>query len=396
MCDDISTHLQAAGLSRRSVLRRLGLAAAGAAGAIALPGAPASAASAAERPSRNTTAAPARTRLVLLGTAGGPVALDGARAGIGSVVVFNGRQYLVDLGIGTMEKLTQSGLAPSQDRGTILTNVEGIFFTHLHSDHFMDWPAIWMTGTINASGRNTPIMVFGPGDRGSLVPVFGAGRNPDVIEADDPTPGITTMTRYLQKAFAQDLNDRVRDSALTPPSELFHLNDIDLGGIWEKVDSEGKPPRVAPFPIWEDGDVQVSATLVDHHPTAPAFAFRFDTPGGSIVFSGDTAVSENLIELAHGADYLVHEVIDRLWVEDFVSTLPPGPARDGLRQHLLGSHTTIDDVGPKVAEPAGVKNLVLSHIAPANCPENRLRAAGKGYSGKLIVGTDLLSLNVGD
>ena len=62
--------------------------------------------------------------------------------------------------------------------------------------------------------------------------------------------------------------------------------------------------------MWSDGEVQVTATLVDHHPTAPAFAYRIDTPDGSVTVSGDTTVSQNLIDLAKDTDYLVHEVID--------------------------------------------------------------------------------------
>ena len=138
----------------------------------------------------------------------------------------------------------------------------------------------------------------------------------------------------------------------------------------------------------------MSATLVDHHPTAPAFGFRFDTPDGSVTISGDTGVSQNLIDLAQGTDYLVHEVIDPAWVERLTATLPPevgGP----LGEHLLESHTTIEQVGRDVAEKAGVKNLVLTHLLPGDNPKGRWQPARHGYSGRLVVGEDLMELRVG-
>ena len=84
----------------------------------------------------------------------------------------------------------------------------------------------------------------------------------------------------------------MRDTAFTSPDALFQVRDIDLTGVWD-VDALGKPPRLAaPIEVWQDFDMKVTATLVDHHPTAPSFAYRFDTPNSSIVVSGDTTVSE--------------------------------------------------------------------------------------------------------
>lgn len=175
---------------------------------------------------------------------------------------------------------------------------------------------------------------------------------------------------------------------------LFDVRDIDLAEIWT-VDAEGRPPRLdAPIPVLEDGDVRVTATLVDHHPTAPAFAYRFDTPDGSAVISGDTTVSDNLIDLAKGADYLVHEVIDPAFVDGIAGSLPPEVAGP-LRAHLLEAHTTNEQVGRDVAEPAAVKNLVLTHLVPGSTPRARWQKAQRGYSGRLIVGEDLMRLGVG-
>ncbi len=186
----------------------------------------------------------------------------------------------------------------------------------------------------------------------------------------------------------------LRDSGLPRPESLFHVQDIPLGDRWI-IDPEGVPPRLdAPIPVWTDDDVTVTATLVDHHPTAPAFAFRFDTPDGSITLSGDTAVSENLIDLARDTDYLVHEVIDPEFVDRVAATLPPETAGP-TREHLLAAHTTIEQVGRDVAERAGARNLVLSHLVPGTNPRSRWAQARRGYSGRLIVGEDLMELGLG-
>ncbi|WP_246063515.1 MBL fold metallo-hydrolase [Blastococcus colisei] len=165
--------------------------------------------------------------------------------------------------------------------------------------------------------------------------------------------------------------------------------------VWPSIGPAGVPPRLeAPLDVWTDGDVRVTATLVDHRPTAPSYGFRFDTPDGSITVSGDTTVSQNLIDLARGTDYLVHEVIDLAWVESLGSVLPK-EFFEPLKQHLIESHTTIEQVGRDVAEPAGAKNLVLTHLLPENNPKGRWQQARRGYSGRLIVGEDLMELSVG-
>lgn len=335
--------------------------------------------------------------MVLLGTGGGPALMGADRYGVSTAVVYDGKVYLVDLGHGAQMRLVQGGLGAEGVGGTSMANVRGIFFTHLHSDHVAEWPAVYATLDMNVTGKTTedPVRVFGPGNRGSLVRVFPPGRpEPKLYNPSDPTPGISGMTGYLQQAFSADFNDRARDSNNVHPDRTFLVQDIDISAHWA-VTPEGVPPRLSnPIHVWEDGDVKVTATLVDHRPTAPAFAFRFDTPDGSVVISGDTGVSQNLIDLARQCDFLVHEVIDAKFAENLTATLPPavgGP----LKEHLLTSHTTIEQVGRDVAEPAGAKNLVLSHLVPPNNPVERWQAAEKGFSGKLTVGQDLMEFGVG-
>ncbi|MBV6760435.1 MBL fold metallo-hydrolase [Rhodococcus opacus] len=379
--------------NRRMFLRVLGAAAA--LGTTAACSAAPPAAGAFPSVSLNDPAS-ARTRLVLLGTAGGPALYGGSRFGVSTAVAYDNRVYLVDLGLGSLQRLRQSSLVSSDPAASMLANVRGIFFTHMHSDHLADWPALYATGPSNIMGREdpSPIAVRGPGPRGTLPRVFPANRpEPAIVNPDDPTPGIVGMSTYLEKAWSTDLNDRVRDNNSMLPTDLFQIQDIDLSGTWN-VDPEGIPPRLPkPIQVLQDGEVTVTATLVDHRPAAPAFAYRFDTPDGSIVVSGDTTVSSNLIELSQNVDYLVHEVIDLEFVERITATLPEsmgGP----LRKHLIEAHTTIEQVGRDVAEPARAKNLVLTHLAPATNPTSRWELARNGYSGNLIVGEDLLEIPV--
>ncbi|TYK51015.1 MBL fold metallo-hydrolase [Actinomadura decatromicini] len=377
-----------AGPSRRGVLGGIGTALLG--GGLAMAAGMPSAEAAPRPKPRN------RTRLVLLGTGGGPIVLSGDRMGISTAVVYGDNIYVVDLGHGAAVQLYRSGLL---DGPAGRANVRGIFFTHMHSDHTVEWPALHATAHVNLrQGRpGEPFRVFGPGDRPVPPRTFPPERPaPGPVNPGGPISGISAMTGYLRQAFAADFEDRIRDANMTDPNKLFETHDIDISKYWT-VDAAGIPPRLPAgtrIPVWRDGDVTVTATLVDHRPTAPAFAYRFDTPDGSVVISGDTAPSENLIDLARDVDYLVHEVIDPKYVDELAATLPP-EIREPARQHLLASHTTIEQVGRDVAQKARARNLVLTHLVPMNNPINRWRAAQRGYSGKLIVGQDLMQLGVG-
>jgi ribonuclease BN (tRNA processing enzyme) len=338
----------------------------------------------------------ARTRVVLLGTAGGPLIVSDRRKGISTAVVYDDRVYVVDLGIGSYHRLAEANLGIPDVPASGLANLRGILFTHMHSDHVADWPAVYATTPSNITGRTDQekIRVIGPGPRDTLARVYPPDRQePQVIDEDHPTPGVIEVTRQIRNAWAADLNDRRRDSNYIDPDTVFDIHEIDLSGTW-RVGPEGVPPLLdEPLQVWVDGDVHITATLVDHRPTAPAFGYRFDTPDGSVVVSGDTTVSENLVSLARNADVLVHEVMDAAWVDEIVQA-SPAPLREALREHLLASHTTIEQVGGNVAGPAGVGKLVLTHLGPADHPDSAWSGAQDGFSGDVVVGSDLMVIPV--
>ena len=144
--------------------------------------------------------------------------------------------------------------------------------------------------------------------------------------------------------------------------------------------------------VLADDNVKVTATLVDHPPVVPAFAYRFDGSDRSIVISGDTAPSQNLVKLAAGADVLVHSVMYPPAIDRLVARVPNAAA---LKASILAHQTSAEDAG-RIAEEARVKTLVLSHFVPSDDPDVTdamwLDAARRHFRGTVIVGKDLLEV----
>ena len=338
-----------------------------------------------------------RTRVTLLGTAGGPPWWDGSdRMGISTAITVNDAVYLIDLGEGWGRQFRKSGLGPAGfQKG--LDNTRAVFITHHHSDHTVDYPNLLLLAWHNGSdGLARPIQVFGPGDRGVLPPVFGAekrDRLPEVFNPESPTPGLVESTNRLLQAYALDINDRLRDQGKADLRDIFRFHDIELPGTADSDPNRDPSPDMDPFEVYRDENVRVTAILVDHRPIFPAFAFRFDTPDGSIVISGDTGVCSNLVKIAAGADLLLHECIDMEWVDTLLG--PDSPKPDpSLMQHMLAAHTSIEQVGAQ-AEAAGVNTLVLTHLVPGNTPIEKWEKAQVGFSGRVVVGEDLMTFGLG-
>ncbi|WP_372722596.1 MBL fold metallo-hydrolase [Immundisolibacter sp.] len=397
MCQEVGHAVQLA-LSRRGLLKA-GAGASLAALSLMLGGAPVSALAA--PPSTGDGAADFDTRLILLGTAGGPAWFPGSsRHGIASALQVGDLTYMVDCGDGAARQLATALLSssPKANPFQLLEPLRALFFTHLHSDHVVDYNNLLLQGWTAGVGRRLPLEVLGPGPRGELPPVFqvpGQPRaEPEVVFPDAPTPGTVQMTDGIFRAFATDLNDRVRDYLWPDLRTLVSVKDIALPTIpGFRSPNQTPAPDMEPFMVWSDANVRVTATLVEHAPVFPSFAFRFDSEQGSVVFSGDTGPCQNLVRLARNADVLVHEVIDAAWV-DALFPPPQDEATQALKHHLLSAHTSIEDAG-RIAEQAGAKTLVLSHVIPHNVTDDRLRLASRHYSGRLVPGQDLAHIGVG-
>ena len=127
----------------------------------------------------------------------------------------------------------------------------------------------------------------------------------------------------------------------------------------------------------------------------PALGYRFDFPDRSIAFSGDTVALEAVAQMAKGADILVHEALDFPAIEVYLRQLiaatgPGGPTFEASMAHMLADHTSAEDAG-RIAQEAGVKTLVLSHIAPPSVSDASWQtAAARFFKGEIIVGRDLM------
>lgn len=194
------------------------------------------------------------------------------------------------------------------------------------------------------------------------------------VDAWGPPP-LETMTRLFFEMNAYDIRTRIADEGRVPLVPLVHVHELRGSG-----------------PVMQDENVKVTATLVRHPPVEPAFGYRFDTADRAIVISGDTAPSDNLIALARGADVLVHDALYAPAVDRLVAGVPNATT---LKQSIMSHHTAAEDAG-RVAQAAGVKTLVLSHLVPADDPlvtdQLWLEAARTHFRGSIIVGKDLMEI----
>jgi ribonuclease BN (tRNA processing enzyme) len=321
---------------------------------------------------------PTGSVLTLLGTSGGPPP-DYVRTGASSALTVAGKNYVIDAGRSSVTQYLNAGL--------LFSELVSIFVTHLHADHIADlYNYFLLAGNVtndendNLSG---PVHVYGPGSAGALPPAVKPPA--PTVAPENPTPGISELMRKLTEGYAYSHNIFIRETAIRDVTTLIDVHDIAIPpGTGASPLGDTAPP-MEPFAVTEDDRVRVSAILVPHGPVFPSFAFRFDTDAGSVVFSGDTRASENVVRLARDADILVHEVIDLPFYERL--GVPPA-----LLEHFKQGHTLSTEIGA-LAQRAGVRTLVLSHLVPSNpglmSDEEWYRTAKQGFDGELVVGNDL-------
>ena len=324
--------------------------------------------------------------LVILGTAAGPPAQRG-HMGIASVLSVEGHNYVIDCGRGAVTQYYKAGLQ--------FDTLSSMFITHLHADHLADYYNFFMLEGWGPSGDGgddmgirQQVQVYGPGSAGALPPAYGGASVPTVAP-QDPTPGLHALTERCHEAFAYSSNIFIRDSGSPDIRTLVTANDIVVPDVGSDALRDTAPAMRA-FPVMEDERVRVTAVLVPHGPVYPSFAFRFDTDAGSVVFSGDTRKTDNVVELAQGADILVHEALD---LDYYHST----GASDAQISHLETSHTPTTQAGA-VAESAGVKTLVLSHLAPGSAglvPDSKwIKDARSTFTGRVVRAHELQTIAV--
>jgi len=254
------------------------------------------------------------------------------------VIVSNNVAYVIDCGDGVARQIVFAGVP--------LTTLRHIFVTHHHSDHNADYGnLIWLAWT---AGLSTRVDTWGP-------------------------PPLERMTKLFFEMNAYDIDTRISNEGRVPLVPLVHVHEFRDGGA-----------------VMSDDNVKVTAALVDHPPVVPALAYRFDARDRSIVISGDTARSDSLVRLARGADVLVHSAMYPPAIERLAARVPNAAA---LKASILAHQTSAEDAG-RVAQSAGVKTLVLSHLVPPDDPEVTDRmwiaAAESHFRGTVVLGRDLL------
>jgi ribonuclease BN (tRNA processing enzyme) len=311
------------------------------------------------------------TELVLLGTAGAPMPVAG-RGGISSAVVFDERVFVIDSGRGSPSAFVEQGLD--------FARLEAVFLTHLHVDHAGDLPGMLLYPwgiRFGDDGPLPPVRVFGP-SRPEMAPMGDDAFSPvTTIHPERPFPGTSDLIDSIMAGYAYHLNVMPLDCHMPDAGALVRAHDIAVPA--PAADS----PR-APITVLEDEGIRVRAVPVTHGHAHPALAYRFDTPDGSIVFSGDTRVNDDLISLAQQADVLVHQVADLSYLEQHGFTAAE-------LERMAALHTDVTEVGG-VAERARVHELVLNHYLPAEpdviSEADWVERAGRGFSGRTTAGRD--------
>jgi len=273
--------------------------------------------------------------VTLLGT-GSPVPAM-SRFGPSILVQAGGQTFLFDAGRGAMQRLAQLRVR--------WQDVDALFLTHLHSDHVVGFPDLWLTGWFVGPGRDRPLQVWGP-------------------------RGTKRMMSHIEQAFDFDIRMRLYDDRAAPDGVVILAEDMNEGVVFDK------------------GGVTITAFEVDHSPVRPAFGFRVDHGEHAVVLSGDTRISENLVRHAQGVDLLVHEVVSP---ESFQRAgVPPERATS-----VFAHHVTPEQAGEVFARTRP-RLAVYSHIVQPDASErDLLPPTRRTYDGAVEVGEDLMVIVVG-
>jgi ribonuclease BN (tRNA processing enzyme) len=291
------------------------------------------------------------TQFITLGTHGGPVS-DRSRSQPANALLIGQAVYLVDAGDGAVQQLARAGLS--------LAAVRAVFISHIHIDHTGGLFAV--LGLRHQMGVGGRITVYGP-------------------------PGIKALVDGLVSAIVPEAESGygVSGETYVPPQSTVQVVELRSGTIADLKDFSVTVAENShySFPKGSDMDRRYAS-----------ISFRFDLPGRSIVYTGDTGPSDALTTLARGADLLVTELMDPAFAETFVSRGPgpqPKRARE-MHEHMISHHISPDQVG-QMAAKAGVKRVVITHLVAGRDPnvDTAPFVAGvrKWFDGPVEIAADL-------
>lgn len=270
-------------------------------------------------------------KVTLLGTGSPRPNVD--RYGPAVLVEVGGKNLLFDSGRGVVQRLQQLDIR--------ISDIQQIFLTHLHSDHISALDDVWLTGWIYQ--RPSPLNIYGPN-------------------------GTTSFVAHLRQAYSYDVQLRNQYSGL----------DINAGAV---VTYDIKPGV-----IYSENGIKVTAFLVDHRPVDPAYGYRIDFGERSVVISGDTSYSQNLVDHSVGIDLLVHEIMS---VEHKI--LEKNPRLQKIQRY----HTNPEQL-VKVLSSAKPRATVMTHVIVVGMSEDEvLKQVKNEYEGEIHMGEDLMSIEVG-
>ena len=277
-----------------------------------------------------------QTQLILLGT-GTPNA-DPERSGPSLAIVVGSNSYIVDFGPGVVRR---ASALSKQWGGKIealnANNLKLAFLTHLHSDHTAGYADLILTPWV--LGRNIPLEVYGP-------------------------KGLTQMTEDLLEAYRSDISYRL--DGLEPANALG----------WQVTTHE-----ITEGVVFQDDLIEVTAFKINHGSWDNAFGYRFVTPDKTIVISGDTRPSQNLIRYSEGADILVHEVYSQAGFDKKTEV---------WKKYHASHHTSTFELG-EIAKKTKPGLLVLHHILFWGATEEELLdEISQIYDGLVSIGSDMM------
>jgi ribonuclease Z len=282
-------------------------------------------------------------RVTLLGT-GVPTPRPD-RFGPSTLVEAGDQKLLIDAGRGAAIRLYQIGVP--------IGTIDALLLTHYHSDHTTGVPDVWLTGWLQSyyGARTRPLRVLGP-------------------------IGAKELMSNLERAYAADIKIRIADEKLPPEGVAVEVEEFNSDGT-----------------IYRKNGVKVIAFEVDHGDVIkPAYGYRIEYGGRSVVISGDTRFNENVIKHGLGADLLIHEV----------AIARPELMTEAYIQRIMAHHTTAREAG-RVFARARPKLAVYTHLVflaskevPQATVADLVAETRQTYSGSLEVGEDLMCFEIGD
>lgn len=275
-------------------------------------------------------------RVHLIGT-GGPE-LTPERAGMSTLVEVNGRKFLFDAGRGALQNIYLSRIHPNE--------VTKVFLTHLHSDHIEGLASLWITPWFMFA-RKQKMEVWGPLGTVEMIQGMRLMLNHDVERRSNP---------------------------------VFLREDLDI-----------KTTEIGEGVVFDEGGIKITAFPVEHVDGNPAFGYRLDAGNRSVLISGDTTYSDNVVKYGTHVDVMVHNV----------AAFSERMLKAGEMKPVLEKLTTPEQAA-QIFSKTMPRLAVFSHIVKKELPGAAgdavviARTRQAGYSGPLEMGLDRMTIEVGD